>query len=290
MFRGRSCTARASKDTDNWSLTELREIAKDYKIGGYRRRGKLELCDILSQIESQPVRRSPTQSPRRMRRTPRRKVRQVPVAPVAPVQESVLLPQLNRDELILITDKLYVPDILNLCQSSRSFRQLCQDDRFWARRYRQDFGNDVKRYPTWRQQYINAYQDPLSTIVLSNLGRSLINRATPFLDYLDLSELEYDRQRGVIWSSYDLERHVNNAYNKYNRDFGSLSYRDFNNINRFIQELYARLGKVYVFGNRESYRDVVSDRGFISLFEDNCDPDHVYQYTEFPLENCRYVV
>src|SRR5947199_6697076 len=52
-------------------------------------------------------------------------------------------------------------DLLNLCQTSKEFLILCQDDYFWKLKFEKDFPSEESSQivVSWRQEYFRAYAD-----------------------------------------------------------------------------------------------------------------------------------
>jgi hypothetical protein len=60
------------------------------------------------------------------------------------------------DEVLLLTSQNLSPrEFIRLCQTSKRFRPLCNDENVWRQRYQMDFEREkLERRLTWKQNYI----------------------------------------------------------------------------------------------------------------------------------------
>jgi hypothetical protein len=100
------------------------------------------------------------------------------------------------DEVLLLTSQNLSPrEFIRLCQTSKRFRPLCNDEDVWRQRYQTDFESEkLERRLTWKQNYIRHVY--IKDIVLEALD--IILRSQEDLGY----NPEFTDTRGMaqaIW-------------------------------------------------------------------------------------------
>ena len=214
-----------SQDLKNLTVLELKDLARQRRIGGFSRLRKAELILLLQQSpQQQPqqsLQQSPQQSPQQRNQQPTRQqlqqqlqqcnqqlqqqlqqrsqqcTRQPTQQPTQPIFNNLAL--LPRDIQIELITNLEPTDLLNLCRTNKQLNLLCQDERLWQRLVQSRYGNEVKMIDnSWRKTYIYKYKYEFVEPYINLFGnvRSFLNVMLPPLLYnMSIVPTEADKYR-----------------------------------------------------------------------------------------------